>query len=178
LKSYKFSPPIQNSIFIQPFIGLEIRFVTKFGSEKMRERESCTLECTLNTDQMLERHPVLWYRDDTLLSEEHESIVNDDYRIKANGTKHSLTIYRARYERDNAVFMAKCSDSVIEANLTITEDDPVFTKPLEDKTFKLDQPESVLKVEVSSPRAEVVWKKGGLLLLTNVFWSKFWLNLF
>lgn len=127
----------------------------------MREGESCTLECSLNSADRLKTEPVQWFRDLTPISND-----NDDYRIKANGVNHSLTIYCAHLY-DDAIFMAKCGDKEINAKVFVKEDPATFIVELKDTNFKLGQEKSILECQVSSETAEVQWKYNGKVISSD-----------
>ncbi|XP_069792095.1 obscurin-like protein 1a isoform X2 [Narcine bancroftii] len=84
---------------------------------------------------------------------------NNSIKMRQEGTKHFLLIYKVRAEDAGEIrFMAKTAESV--ANLDVNELPIKIIKPLRDKTA-LEKHKVILECKVSKPRARVRWYRAG-----------------
>ncbi|XP_078083922.1 obscurin-like protein 1 isoform X2 [Mustelus asterias] len=126
----------------------EIQIVRELEDLEVRENDNAVFVCEVSHEEVKSE----WLKDGYKIKS------NSSVKIRQEGTKHFLLIYRVKAEDAGEVrFTAKNVESV--ARLDVNELPIKIVKPLRDKTA-LEKHKVILECKVSNPRARVRWFRG------------------
>ncbi|XP_072436104.1 obscurin-like isoform X2 [Chiloscyllium punctatum] len=127
----------------------EIQIVKELEDQEVRENNNAVFVCEVSHAEVKSE----WLQNGNRIKS------NSNVKIRQEGTKHFLLIYKVRAEDAGEIrFRAKNAESA--ARLDVNELPVKIVKPLRDKTA-LEKHKVILECKVSKPHANVCWYRGG-----------------